>query len=177
MKKYKTLIVFFAVFVVLIGLYFAMKYANKIQAEKEQGDTIMVTALSNLASMEYKDGESTISLEKEDDEWKLVDNAEMKLDSDAVQTIADTLSQVASLRVLEGAGELSEYGLDDPAYTIQLTTESGKEVAFYIGDATGENYYATIDDKVVVYVIDSSAADALEFDVTALEKEEEVQEE
>ena len=171
MKKYKTLIVFFAVFVVLIGLYFAMKYANKIQAEKEQGDTIMVTALSNLASMEYTDGESTISL----DEWKLVDNAEMKLDSDAVQTIADTLSQVASLRVLEGAGELSEYGLDDPAYTIQLTTESGKEVAFYIGDATGENYYATIDDKVVVYVIDSSAADALEFDVTALE--EEVQEE
>lgn len=173
MKKYRTMIVFLVIFVVLVGLYFVMNYVNKVQTEKEQDETIMVTQIANLASMEYTDGETTLSFVKEDDAWKLADDDETTLDNDAVETIADTLCQVASVRVLSGADELSSYGLDEPAYTITLETESGTEITLYIGDATGENYYATIGDKVVVYVIDSSVADALEFDITSLEAAEE----
>lgn len=172
MKKYRTMITFLAIFVVLVALYFFMNYVNKVQAEKEQGETIMVTQISDLASMEYTDGETTLSFVKEDDAWKLSDNDETSLDNDAVETIADALCQVAAVRVLSGADELSSYGLEEPAYTISLETESGTEVTLYIGDATGENYYATIGDKVVVCVIDSSVVDSLEFDVTALEAEE-----
>ena len=47
----------------------------------------------------------------------------------------------------------------------------------FIGNSVDGNYYATTGDKVVVYVIGSSAVDALEFDITALEAEEEVEEE
>lgn len=177
MKKYKTMIIFSAIFVILFGLYFGMKYMNKIQAEKEQGETIMVTELGELSSMEYTDGETTLSFVKEEDVWKLSGDDTTNLDSDAVQTIADTLCQVAAIRVLSGADELASYGLDEATYTISLETESGTEIKLYIGDATGENYYATIGDKVVVYVIDSSAVDALEFDVTVLEAEEEAEEE
>ena len=173
MKKYRTMIIFSAIFVILFGLYFGMKYMNKLQAEKEQDETIMVTDLWQLSSMEYTDGETTLSFVKEKDAWKLSGDDTTNLDNDAVQTIADTLCQIAAVRVLEGADELSSYGLEKPAYTISLETEAGTEVTLYIGDATGENYYATIGDKVVVYVIDSSAVDALEFDVTALEVEEE----
>ena len=172
MKKYRTMITFLAIFVVLVALYFFMNYVNKVQAEKEQEETIMVTQISDLASMEYTDGETTLSFVKEDDAWKLSDNDETSLDNDAVETIADALCQVAAVRVLSGADELSSYGLEEPAYTISLETESGTEVTLYIGDATGENYYATIGDKVVVCVIDSSVVDSLEFDVTALEAEE-----
>ncbi len=175
MKKYKTLIIFSAVFVVLVGLYFVMNYINEMQAEKEQTETIMMTEVSGVTSVEYSDGETTVSFVKEDDAWKLSDDAEtdIVLDNDAVQTIVDSLSQIESVRVLEGAGELSEYGLDEPTYSIRLKTESGTEVKVYIGSTTGENYYATIGDKVVVYVIGSSAVDSLEFDVTILEAEEE----
>lgn len=177
MKKHRTMILFLAIFVVLFGLYIVMKYMNKIQAEKEQGETIMVTQLEDLSSMEYTDGETTISFVKEEDAWKQSGDDSINLDNDAVQTIADTLCQIAAVRVLEGADELSSYGLEEPAYTISLETESGTEVTLYIGDATGENYYATIGDKVVVCVIDSSAVDALEFDITALEAEEEAESE
>lgn len=173
MKKYRTMIIFLAIFVVLVVLYFFMNHMNKVQTEKGEEQTIMVTQLSDLASMEYTDGETTLSFVKEDDAWKLSDDDETTLDNDAVETIEDALCQVASVRVLSGTDELSSYGLDEPAYTITLKTESGTEITLYIGDATGENYYATIGDKVVVYVIDSSAVDALEFDVTALEAEEE----
>ena len=175
MKKHRTMMIFLAIFVVLFGLYFLMKHLNQIQADKEQGETIMVTQLEDLTSMEYTDGETTISFVKEEDAWKQSGDDSINLDNDAVQTIADTLCQIAAVRVLEGADELSSYGLEEPAYTISLETESGTAVTLYIGDATGENYYATTGDKVVVCVIDSSAVDALEFDIAVLVAEEEAE--
>ena len=177
MKKYRTMILFLAIFVLLFGLYFLMKYKNQIQEEKEQGETIMVTELDGIISMEYTDGETTLSFVKEEDTWKLSGDDTINLDNDAVGAIADTLCQLPAVRVLNGADELSSYGLEESAYTISLETESGKAVTLYIGDATGENYYATIGDKVVVYVVDSSAVDALEFDMATLEAEEEAEEE
>ena len=177
MKKHRTMITLLAIFVILIVLYFIMGQMNKAQKEKNQEETIMVTEISDLVSMEYTDGETTLSFVKEEDAWKSAENTELILDNDSVETIASALCQVAAVRVLEGADELSSYGLEEPAYIISLETESGTEITLYIGDATGENYYATIGDKVVVYVIDSSAVDALEFDVTALEAEEEATEE
>ena len=176
MKKYGTMTIFLAIFVILLGLFFVMKYMNEIQAKKGQGETIMVTDLGELSCMEYTDGETTLSFVKEEDAWKISGDDTVNLDSDVVETIADTLCQIAAVRVLSGADELSSYGLEEPAYTISLETESGTEIKLYIGDATGENYYATIGDKVVVYVIDSSAVDALEFDVSVLEAEEETEE-
>ena len=124
MKKYRTMIIFLAIFILLIGLYFFMKHVNKVQTEKNQDETIMVTELDDLASMEYTDGEITLSFVKEDDAWKLSDDDEKKLDNDAVEMIADVLCQIKAVRVLEGADELSSYGLEEPAYTISLKTDS-----------------------------------------------------
>ena len=102
---------------------------------------------------------------------------EIALGSDSVETIANTLSQVAAVRVLEGADALSSYGLEEPAYTITMESEIGVAMTLYIGEAAGDNYYATTNDKVVVYTIGSSAVSAMEFDVTVLEAEEETTEE
>lgn len=175
MKKYRTMIILLAVFVVLIGLYFAMQYVNKIQAENGQDETIMVTELGNLTAMEYTDGETIMSFTSSEGVWTVTDNSEFNLDSDAVDIIANALSQVQAVRVLKGADELATYGLEEPAYTITLTTEAGAEIILYIGNAIDGNYYATTGDKVVVYVIGSSTVDALEFDITALEAVEEVE--
>ncbi len=173
MKKYKSMIVLLSVFVVVLVLYFVMGKINKMQAEKDTDETIMVTDFSFLSSLEYTNGETTMSFVKEDGTWKVKDNEEFNLDSDAVETIAKSLSQIEAVRVLEGADELSVYGLDDAAYTITMETESGVTFTLYIGDETGDGYYATTNDKVVVYTIGSSAVSDMEFDLTALEAEEE----
>lgn len=167
------MIILLAVFVAFVALYFIMGKVSEQQAAKDIEETIMVTDFDSLVSLEYTDGETTMSFVKEDDVWKVADNDEITLDSDSVETIASAFSQVAAVRVLEGADELSGYGLEEPAYTITMESETGTTMTLYIGDATGENYYATIGDKVVVYVIDSSAVTAMEFDVTILEAEEE----
>lgn len=176
MKKYKSMIILLAVFVVLIGLYFAMSAINKYQAEKDMEETYMLTELSGLTSMEYTDGETTMSFTNTDGTWTVTNDDTVTLDSASVESIADTLCQLAAVRVLEGADELSSYGLEEPAYTITLVDASGNTTTIYIGNTTGENYYATINDKIVVYVIDSTAVNALKFDITALEAEETTEE-
>lgn len=172
MKKYKSMILLLSVFVVVLILYFVMGKINRMQAEKETEETIMVTDFSSLSSLEYTNGETTLSFAKEDGTWKVKDNEEFNLDSDAVETIANALSQIEAVRVLEGADELSAYGLDDAAYTITMETESGVTFTLYIGDETGDGYYATANDKVVVYTIGSSVVSGMEFDLTVLEAEE-----
>lgn len=171
MKKYKSMILLLSVFVVVLVLYFVMGKINQMQAEKDTEETIMVTDFSSLSSLEYTNGETTMSFIKEDGTWKVKDNEEFNLDSDAVETIANALSQIEAVRVLEGADELSAYGLDDAAYTITMETESGVTFTLYIGDETGDGYYATTNDKVVVYTIGSSAVSGMEFDLTELEAE------
>lgn len=173
MKKYKSMVILLAVFVVVFALYFIMKAVNENQSENDVKETIMVTDFDSLVSLEYTNGKTTMSFVKEDDVWKVSDNDEITLDSDSVESIASTLSQVAAVRVLEGADELSSYGLEEPAYTITMEDESGVTMTLYIGDAVDDNYYASTNDKVVVYTIGSSAVTAMEFDVTTLEAEEE----
>ena len=176
MKKYKSMIILLSVFVAFLFLYFIIGKVNEKQAENDGEDTIMVTDFDSLVSMQYTNGETTLSFVKEEEAWKVKDNDEITLDSDSVEAIASTLSQVAAVRVLEGADELSNYGLDEPAYTIKLESETGVTLTLYIGAASGDNYYATTNDKVVVYTIDSSAVSAMEFDVTVLEAVEETTE-
>lgn len=173
MKKYKSMIILLSVFAVVLVLYFVMGKINKMQAEKDTEETIMVTDFSSLSSLEYTNGETTISFVKEDGTWKVKDNEDFNLDSDAVETIAKSLSQIEAVRVLEGADEPSAYGLDNAVYTITMETESGVTFTLYIGNETGDGYYATTNDKVVVYTIGSSAVSDMEFDLTALEAEEE----
>lgn len=172
MKKYKSMIILLAVFVTFFALYFVMGKVNDYQASKDTEETIMVTDFDSLVSLEYTDGETTMSFVKEDDTWTWAGEEEISLDSDAVETIANVLAQVEAVRVLEGADELSSYGLDEPAYIITMESESGTTLTLYIGDAVDDNYYATTNDKVVVYTIGSSAVSNMEFDVTVLEAEE-----
>lgn len=173
MKKYKTMVILLVVFVVLLGLYFVMQYVNKLQTDNGQDETIMVTELQNLSTMEYTNGETIVSFTNNEGVWALTDNNEINLDSIAVDAIANTLSKVQASRVLSGADELSSYGLEEPVYTITLKTEAGAEVTLYIGNSVEGDYYATTGDLGVVYVIGSSAVDALEFDISALEVQEE----
>lgn len=173
MKKYKTIIVLLSVLCLCVGLYFLMGFISQNRAEKEMQEDIMVTNLVSLTSLEYTDGETTMSFVKEDDIWYVKENESFALDSSLVESMASTLQSVMAVRQLDGADELEDYGLEEPLYTITMKDENEKETTLYIGDGAGENYYATVDDKEVVYTIDTSAADVLEFDLTALEVVEE----
>ena len=172
MKQHKTMITLLVVLVVCVGLYFLMGAIADKQEEKELKEDILVTNLADLVSLEYTDGKKTLSFAKEDDAWYVADDKNFALDSSKVETMENVLVDVMAERELEGADELSAYGLKEPAYTIAMKDANGKETTLYIGNASGDHYYATVDEKKAIYTIGSSVPDVLEFDLTAMEVEE-----
>ena len=173
MKQHKTMITLLAVLLICVGLYFVMGVISEKQAEKEMEEDIMVTNLVSLESLEYTDGSATLSFVKEDGTWYVADDKDFALDSSMVASIEDALVDIMAERKLDGADGLEAYGLDEPLYTVTMKDENGKETTLYIGDGTEEYYYATVNEKAVVYTIGTTTVDALEFDLAALEVVEE----
>lgn len=169
MKKYKSMIILLVVLVVFVGLYFVMQGISKKQSEKELEEDILVTNMQELVKLQYTDGKTTMSFVKEEDIWYVEADKEYALDSAKVDEIEEMLVDVMADRELKGADEPAAYGLETPAYTITMKDVNGKETTLYIGNEVEANYYATTDDKKVIYTIGSTVADALEFDLTALE--------
>lgn len=177
MGKHKTLIGLLAVLVVLIGLYFMMGAISDKEAESQIEEDIVVINMGDVSFLEYSDGSAAIGFEKGENGWYWIDDETMVLDQDLVQGIVDDLAYISAVRELEGADELEAYGLDDPRYRVTIADDEGNEVNVYIGDATGDNYYATVDETGVVYTVSSTIADSFKWDITVLEVVEEETEE
>ena len=170
MKKHGTMIALLVVLVAFVGLYFLMAGINKKQAEKELQQDVMVTNLAELKELEYSDGKTTLSFVKEKGVWYVKEDKTIVLTDIQMNSMEGTLVGIVAVRQLEKADALADYGLEEPSYTITMKDKEGKEAVVYIGDAVGENYYATAGDKTVVYIVESVVVDALEFDLEVLEE-------
>ena len=176
MKGHKTLIGLVLVIAVLTGLYFVMGKINENKAENEVEEDIVVINMGDVSFVEYTDGTNTMSFGKGENGWYWTEDEAKELDQTLVQGIADDLAYISAVRKLENADEFADYGLDKPSYTILIKDNEGNEVNVHLGNSTGDNYYATVGDTGVVYTVGSAVADSLEWDVTALEMEEETEE-
>ena len=78
------------------------------------------------------------------------------------KTVADAMGQLNADRELEDADALEEYGLDHPTYTVTLTDEDGTVTTIKVGNATGNDYYATVDDTEKVYTIPATSLDDIQ---------------
>ena len=72
------------------------------------------------------------------------------------------MGQLSADRELEDADALEEYGLDHPTYTVTLTDEDGTVTTIKVGNATGNDYYATVDDTEKVYTIPATSLDDIQ---------------
>lgn len=104
--------------------------------------------------------EITINMPKENftlfkdsnDIWKCK-NADFIVDTEKIETLVSSLSYVYAYELIEkNSQKLSDYGLDDPEYTITAVTED-KSVTFYRGKETpvGNYYYFKTSDSDDVY--------------------------
>ena len=57
----------------------------------------------------------------------------------------------------------SEFPLEHPAYTIRVKDKKGTQTTYYIGSASGDNYYLTLDDKSTVYTVSADLLSGLSY--------------
>ncbi|MEE1314548.1 MAG: DUF4340 domain-containing protein [Faecalimonas sp.] len=173
MKKRKRtmLILLLALAVLLVG-YFVIVKVQEAQQEKKENDsveeTVYVTELEDVVALKYTDGTNTLSFVKKEKAWLYEADESLDLDESAVEAIATTLGNIYADRVLEEPDALADYGLETPAYTIEMEDSVGNHTIVYIGNSMDSGYYATVGDKELVYTISSSVVSGLQWDVNEL---------
>lgn len=156
MNRKRTLSILILVFAGLLALYTGISIYQKHSSEKKESENIIwIKKLSSLTSISYNNGEN-LSFVKENGTWYYTSNKEYPLVQSYLKELASQFQNVEAVRELKDGDSLSNYGLDQPSYTIKVKDKNGAQATYYIGNATGENYYFTVDDKSKIYTVSSN---------------------
>ena len=178
-KRRKTMIWLLGILAVFLLCYFIIEKIQENAVDEEVvEETIYAVEMEDVVSVKYTDGTTEMSFVKTDDVWYYEADETITLDQSLMETMVDSLSFVAAEKAITEPDALADYGLEEAAYTIELTDASGNTVKIYVGnDVDGYSYYLAVDDKAVVYTVDSSVVSSLEFDVESLTEVEETEDE
>lgn len=168
MKQKKTLKILLLVFAGLFVLYTGVNLYQKNKSSKEDSDQTLISNLKSLTSISYNNNGETLSFVKDKNKWYYTKNKKYPITQSSLKTLASTFQKVEAVRELKNADALSDYGLDNPTYTVKVKDKTGKSVTYYIGNATGENYYITCDDKSIIYTVSSDITTSLSYSLDDL---------
>lgn len=183
-KQALTLVGLCVLLIAGVCLYFLMPKGEDSDSEGEESKTETVRVV-NIDSEKItaisiqSEGEDDISLKKQEDTWKLEEMPEAPVDKDVVEGLFECLSPVTATKELAGGeSELSEYGLDKPQMTVNISTSDGKEYEIRFGDTvpvSGGNYGMTADSEAV-YTFNDTLFNSLHVEKNSLITKEEVAE-
>ncbi len=169
MKKNK-LMLLLVVLVALVAVYFGLsaynKHAETKKEEEEKEAEIHLVDADSLTKISYTDGSSTMAFVSEDGTWYYDADHEIPIAQSTLDSLETTITGLEAVREIKDPDDLEDYGLTSPLYEISYTDSDDKEHTLHVGDATGENYYASIDDSEKVYTIDSTLTGSLQFDLS-----------
>lgn len=178
MKK-KQILILAVVLAILAVVYGALSFGNKKAKEEEkaqeENQVIQVADLGEILSFSYEAPEQEpLRFEKEKDDWVCADDKKMELEQTYPSDIADAFASLTASRKMEEIDALEDYGLKEPAYTVTLQPKDGKEMTFYIGDSTGDEYYLQAEgEEDVIYTVASSVVMTLDHSLEDMKKTEE----
>lgn len=161
-KKVLPLVSMVILLVVLIVSYFALKNYNSSSEDTTETDSENILSFNteNVTGIDVTNPSGNYKLEYDltDSTWKYVDDKDFPLDDTQITSLLGSVCSLNAQRRLEDSlDNISEYGLENPAYTIKITGDEGIDYTLFIGDKSPSgNYYAYLDGKNVVYMIDDT---------------------
>lgn len=169
MKKRKALFLLLGVLILLLAAYFALSYWNKGREEKEaeeaEASKIYVTDIGSddITAISYNVGNGDMEFEKEDGTWYYTADRDFPLTQSYPENAAEAMGRLEADRELTDGDKLADYGLEDPAYTVQLTQSDGTVTDICFGNTTGDCYYVTAGDTGVVYTVSATVIEDLNY--------------
>lgn len=166
-KKKRSVLILLLVLVVLFGVYFGMQAWNKNQEKKqsakEESETIYVTDYKSLTGISYDVGQGKFTFAKEDDAWTYTQDKDFPLAQTYPKQMETDFAKMKAERELDNKDSLADYGLEEPAYTVELTGDDGSKTEVYFGNAVGDDYYVTTGDKQKVFTVSNTVISDLQY--------------
>lgn len=170
MRQKNTLMILILVFAGLLALYAGITFYQKNQsAKKSSSGQLTVKNMEAITSISYNNGQN-LSFVKKDGTWYYEKDSEYPLEQSYLNTMASQFQKIAAVRRLKNGDSLKDYGLEKPAYTIKVKDKEGTETTYYIGNASGDNYYLTLDDKSEIYTVSADLLSNLSYSLKDMMK-------
>ncbi len=115
--------------------------------------------LVQAITIQNADGEYTIRYNTSDKAFELVGYEDISLGTD-VTSLVENVTKLNGYDKINTVESLSDFGLDKPAATVNVTYSNGN-VSLLVGDATPDEngYYLTLKDSNEVYMVDYNIVD------------------
>lgn len=175
MKKRSTLIICACVCLVIFALYFIISSLpdSKKTPNDEENAYIYIdqTDPDDIIGFSFVGGDFDLSFEKDESgAWKYSENLSLPVSKTFVEkTLSGVKLFLANKEIARNLSEkeLSEYGLDTPAYTLTLSLKKENKT-YLFGDFIESKglYYATEKGSGAVYLVERTYVDSFSLDVT-----------
>ncbi len=161
--KFKTTIILFAVFLVLLA--FVLFFEYKGQGEKDEGEKLLALSSDDVQMITFKKEDETISFQKDEEgEWLITEPLEAKADKYEVDRLADDFSNLRIERVVEEEPEeLEKYGIPQKEISLWFK-DKNKPIKILIGmeNTLGNTFFAKREDETRIVLIPSSFKSLME---------------
>lgn len=187
LKRSKKLLILLSVLVLLALLCYGVTLIpndSESDGENDGGEEYSVTSIASddISSVTVKNTSGEFDFERKDGKWILATENAPELDSELIESMAQTISSAVGHNMLEGISDdrLADYGLDADSVdmTVVIGTTDG-EIVCSFGDynsIAGEYYFLSSEQSGIVFTVESSAREAFVFDMEDIIVKEELPE-
>lgn len=179
-KRQKRVLGAIAALVLLGILYILASRTDWDGGEKDTTEELSVLSVApaEISEASITNSYGTLRLTYDGETWTAADDSEMELNQDALGTLWGRLNPLTAVRDLgESVENRSDFGLSEPAITIQITRKDATELTVWIGNTASDgNVYVMTSESDHIYTCDSYLATAYtcqlsDFEATAEEEE------
>lgn len=162
-NRSKRLFILIGILVVASAATFAVtRMEDKKEEIKTSGEVVLEIDPESVDSLSWNYDGTTLSFHKDEDGTWLYDEDEaFPVDPEKIQTLLEEFQAFRAAFTIENAEELSQYGLDNPeltinltagdtTYTIDLGSYSSMDEQRYLSDGDG-NVYLAVSDPLDAY--------------------------
>lgn len=171
-KQTKHILILSAVLVICVGAWLGLRawnaYREEQDAAQQEAEIIRLASLEDITSLSFENDGTELAFEKQDGTWVYAGDADFPLDQSYLENLETLLSDLTAVRGIEDADTMEAYGLASPPCQLTAGTSSGDSFQIYIGEASGDNYYARLEGSETVYTITSDLVSGISYELLDL---------
>lgn len=175
MKKAKKLYILTGVFLLIcLMTYFVSKQEEQKEKIKNSDEIILKIDKSNVKKLSWEVGSTKLSFQKKDGKWIYEEDENFPVNNEKIENLLEQFESFGVSFEIEQVEDYGQYGLENPAGTIQIQTKDEKyEVS--IGDFSNmdSERYVSIGDGNA-YLVKEDPLDAFSIELKDLIKNDEI---
>lgn len=160
-KKTKNLVLLLMIFLILCSVLLLTRYLSEKKARQQEEESasesianiVYLISAEDIKGFSYENNGTEFSFSY-DGQWYYEPDRNFPVNQTRLNDFKTVFLDLTIEKTIEAKDDLSAYGLDNPAYSVEITGTQDEKCTLKIGDmASNGDYYAQLDGKQEIYTI------------------------